>query len=282
MRIGLFIGVLFLSSICMAQTVSTKGESLDKVQVLALLAGDVPNSRVASLVVERGITFEPTDRYIQLLQRVGADEGVITAVRIAQRLPAGPKVEGTSPGNGPLERDQILDLLQTGVGSNVLAKLVATRGIDFEPFDEYLHVYEIARAQESVLSALRQAGRPNPGAATATIVLPKGEGERPTAGGTTPKRIRVPGEKAAAKLTFQPQPQYPPLAKMARIQGTVRLEAIIGQDGAIEELKVLGGHPLLVKSAMDAVSTWRYQPALVKGRPVEVETEIDVNYMLQD
>ncbi|MGD1155030.1 MAG: energy transducer TonB [Terriglobia bacterium] len=282
MKIGLIIGVLFLSSICTAQTVSTKGESLDKVQVLALLAGDVPNSRVASLVVERGITFEPTDRYIQLLQKVGANEGVITAVRIAQRLPAGPNVGGTSPGNGPLERDQILDLPQTGVSSNVLAKLIATRGIDFEPFDEYLHVYEIAGAQESVLSALRQAGRPNPGAATATIVPPKGEVERPTAGGTALKRIRVPGVIEAAKLTFQPNPEYPPLAKMARIQGTVRLEAIIGQDGAIEELKALSGHPLLLKSAMEAVSKWRYQPALVKGRPVEVDTEIDLNYMLQE
>jgi TonB family protein len=280
MKIRLLMGVLFLSSVCMAQTVSTKGESLDKVQVLALLAGDVPNSRVASLVVERGITFEPTDRYIQLLQKVGADEGVITAVRIAQRLPPGSKVEGASSGNGPLVRDQILDLLQTGVASSALAKLVATRGIDFEPFDEYLHAYEIAGAQESVLSTLRQAGRSKPGAATATIVPPKGGGERPTAQGTTPKRIRVAGESAEARLTFQPKPQYPPLAKMARIQGTVRFEAIIARDGSIEELKTLSGHPLLVKSAMDAVSEWRYQPSLVNGRPVEVITEIDVNFTL--
>jgi len=116
MKISPVMGVLLLSSVCVAQTVSTKGKPLDKVQVLALLAGDVPNSRVATLVVERGITFELTERYIQLLQKVGADEGVITAVRIAQRLPPGSKVEGASPGKGPLARDQIPDLLQVGYG----------------------------------------------------------------------------------------------------------------------------------------------------------------------
>src|SRR5271157_5712022 len=134
MKIRIFMGVLFLNCVCMAQTVSTKGLSLDKVQVLALLSGDVSNSRVASLVVERGITFEPNERYVQLLQKVGADEGVVTAVRVTPRPPAGPMVEGS---NGPLQRDQILDLLQTGVDSKVLANLVATRGIDFEPFDDY-------------------------------------------------------------------------------------------------------------------------------------------------
>jgi len=281
MKIGLFIGVLFLSSLCMAQSVSTIGESLDKVQVLALLAGDVPHKRVATLVVERGITFEPTDRYIQLLLKVNADEGVITAVRVAQRPPAGPKTESAPPDNGPLERDQILDLLQTGVDSDLLAKLVATRGIDFEPFDQYLHAYEIVGAQESLLNALRQAGRSNSEAAPGTIAPPKGEGDRPAAGRTASKRIRVPGETEEGRLTFQSKPDYPLLAQTARVQGTVRLKAIIGQDGAIQELKVLSGHPLLIKSAMDAVSKWRYQPSLVKGEPVEVETEIDVNYVLQ-
>jgi TonB family protein len=280
MKIKLFMVVLLVSRVCLAQTVSTKGESLDKVQVLALLAGDVPHSRVASLVVERGITFSPTDRYIQLLQKANADDGVIAAVRVAQRPPAGPKAESASSENGPVERDQILDLLQTGVGSDVLAKLVVTRGIDFEPFDEYLHAYKIAGAQENLLSALRQAGQLKAGAAPATVAPPKVKEGRPSAAGTIPKRVRMAGETESARLIFQPKPEYPPLATMGRIQGMVRLRAIIAKDGTIDELKVLSGHPLLVKSAMDAVPKWRYQPLLLNGTPVEVETEIDVNYTL--
>jgi protein TonB len=98
----------------------------------------------------------------------------------------------------------------------------------------------------------------------------------------TPKRIRVGGQVEAAKLIFQPRPEYPPLAKMARIQGTVRLEAIISRDGTIQDLKVLSGHPLLVKSALEAVQRWRYQPTLLNGEPVEVITEIDVNFTLAE
>lgn len=99
---------------------------------------------------------------------------------------------------------------------------------------------------------------------------------------TTPKRIRVGGQVEAARLIFQPRPEYPPLAKMARIQGTVRLEAIISRDGTIQDLKVLNGHPLLVKSALEAVQRWRYQPTLLNGEPVEVITEIDVNFTLNE
>jgi len=98
----------------------------------------------------------------------------------------------------------------------------------------------------------------------------------------TPKRIRVGGQVESARLIFQPKPEYPPLAKMARIQGTVRLEAIISKDGTIQDLKVVSGHPLLVKAALEAVQRWRYQPTLLNGEPVEVVTEVDVNFTLAE
>lgn len=97
-----------------------------------------------------------------------------------------------------------------------------------------------------------------------------------------PKRIRVGGQVESAKLIFGPHPEYPPLAKMARISGTVRLDALISKDGTIQDLKVISGHPLLVKAAMDAVSRWRYQPTLLNGDAVEVATEIDVNFTLAE
>jgi protein TonB len=83
-------------------------------------------------------------------------------------------------------------------------------------------------------------------------------------------------------LIFQPRFEYPALAKMARIQGVVRLEAVISRDGTIQSLKVISGHPLLIKAALDAVQRWRYQPTLLNGQPVEVATEIDVNFALAE
>jgi len=73
---------------------------------------------------------------------------------------------------------------------------------------------------------------------------------------------------------------YPPLAKAARIQGPVRLQAIISKQGTIENLQVLIGHPMLVTAAVQAVRQWRYRPYVLNGEPVEVETEITVNFVL--
>lgn len=95
-----------------------------------------------------------------------------------------------------------------------------------------------------------------------------------------PKRIRVGGQVQAAKIVDQLRPIYPPLAKQARIQGVVRLEAIINRQGLIENLRVVSGHPLLIQSALDAVRQWRYQPTLLNGEPVEVVTTIDVVFTL--
>ena len=81
-------------------------------------------------------------------------------------------------------------------------------------------------------------------------------------------------------LIYRVQPQYPPLARQARVQGIVVLRAVISRDGKIENLQILSGHPLLVKSAMEAVRQWRYRPYYLNNEPVEVETQVTVNFTL--
>ncbi len=96
----------------------------------------------------------------------------------------------------------------------------------------------------------------------------------------TPKRVMVGGNVQAARLVNKVQPLYPPLARQTRISGTVKLHAIIGKDGSVQQLVMVSGHPLLVQAALDAVKQWRYQPTLLNGEPVEVDTEIDVIFSL--
>jgi periplasmic protein TonB len=95
-----------------------------------------------------------------------------------------------------------------------------------------------------------------------------------------PQRIRVGGQVAAASLIRKVMPVYPTLAKQARIQGTVRFQAVIGKDGRIQDLQLISGHPLLVGAAEEAVKQWLYRPTLLNGEPVEVITQIDVNFTL--
>jgi len=92
--------------------------------------------------------------------------------------------------------------------------------------------------------------------------------------------ITVGGRVQAAKLIRNPQPQYPQIARQARISGTVELSAIIGEDGHIQSLSVVSGHPLLRAAAMDAVKQWVYQPTMLNEQPVKVSTTIDVIFTL--
>ena len=85
---------------------------------------------------------------------------------------------------------------------------------------------------------------------------------------------------AEANLLHKVQPLYPAVARAARIQGPVELRAIISKAGTIENLVVVRGHPLLVASAIEAVRQWRYRPYLLNNEPIEVETEITVNFVL--
>jgi protein TonB len=83
-----------------------------------------------------------------------------------------------------------------------------------------------------------------------------------------------------ANLIYAPKPVYPQLAKSARVQGTIKLQAIIAVDGSIKNLRVITGPPLLVNAAIDGVRRWQYKPTMLNGSPVEVITEIDVNFTL--
>ena len=76
------------------------------------------------------------------------------------------------------------------------------------------------------------------------------------------------------------EPLYPPLARTARIQGSVVLAAVISKAGTIDDLRLVSGHPLLAKAAIDAVSQWRYRPYILNGDVIEVETQITVNFVL--
>jgi len=95
-----------------------------------------------------------------------------------------------------------------------------------------------------------------------------------------PQRVQIGGTIQAAQLISGVQPIYPVLAQQTRTQGAVVLHAIIDKDGHVSALQVISGHPLLVKAAIDAVAQWRYQPTLLNGQAVEVETTITVTFVL--
>ena len=95
-----------------------------------------------------------------------------------------------------------------------------------------------------------------------------------------PKKVTISAGVSQGMLLQKTVPIYPPIAKAARVQGTVVLQATISKTGTIENLKVVSGPAMLQESAMDAVRQWRYKPYLLNNEPVEVDTTVNVIFTL--
>jgi periplasmic protein TonB len=97
-----------------------------------------------------------------------------------------------------------------------------------------------------------------------------------------PQRIHVSIGVTSGLLVKKVQPKYPKKARTDGIQGTVVLHVLISEAGDIETAELVSGHPLLAPAAIKAVKQWKYKPYLLEGKPVKVETEIEVNFTLSN
>lgn len=89
--------------------------------------------------------------------------------------------------------------------------------------------------------------------------------------------LTVPADKAKENLVISVQPDYPPLAKAARIQGIVHASIVIDESGSVKSLSLISGHPMLAPAALEAIRKWKYKPFLVDGRPASIQTEVQVS-----
>jgi TonB family protein len=173
--------------------------------------------------------------------------------------------------------------------NDLLSRLPVHEG-DVMADDSFDKVVKAVREYDEHLNVGRMLARGNSDRVGITIIAPGGErmavSQFSTANVAPPpdgtKRITIGGNVQQAKLISQPAPVYPPLAKQARISGVVHLQVIIAKDGTVKDITLLSGHPLLVPPSFEAVKNWRYQTTLLNGDPVEVLTQVDVNYTLSD
>jgi TonB family protein len=138
------------------------------------------------------------------------------------------------------------------------------------------------------LQLLEEAGsEPNPSGMAGDVPGGTPCGQTGAAAGTVlarnadgPQRVRLSGDVAQGLIATKIQPEYPDLARKARIQGTVCLKSEISKDGDVAEVHLISGHPALAQASIDAVKQWKYKPYLLDGHPVEVETQVTVNFTL--
>jgi TonB family protein len=162
-------------------------------------------------------------------------------------------------------RAELLASLPVHVGDTLTGDAMARISAAAKQYDEHLSA--------TLMSA---AG----GGMDVAIVAPGATPRRPVAAATTPGGSTNAVSGPQPPLIRQVQPVYPPLAKQARIEGMVALKATIAKDGTVQDVTVVSGHPLLLQAAMDAVKQWIYQPTLLNGQPMELSTQINLNFAL--
>ena len=132
-----------------------------------------------------------------------------------------------------------------------------------------------AAVQSAMKDKLEARGQEYEVAGVVMFRRPDGQG---SAG--MPMRITVGGNVQQAMLAEKVDPEYPPLARQARIQGVVRFTVTLGEDGRVVNMTLVSGHPLLVQAAQDAVKQWRYKPTTLNGQAVQVTTQVEVPFTM--
>ena len=174
-----------------------------------------------------------------------------------------------------LALEKIVTIGTTGLSDQVRADLLATLPVHVGDAPTAENIAKLRDAVKQFDEHLTVSTLPTPSRdeVEVQIVAP---GSEPGA------RISVGSAVQAANLTNKVLPIYPPLAKSVRLQGAVVLAIVIGKDGSVEEIKLVSGHPLLAPAAMEAVKQWTYKPTMLNGQPVQVQTQVTVNFSLAD
>jgi TonB family protein len=212
----------------------------------------------AELEFREAVTADPENPFVHLawgegLSRTGKFDAAISEFRIALKLQPDLSDAHVRLGN----------ILLKDPTQHLEAKEEFKQAVTLDPSDALAHI-EYATALD--------ANGDKEGAAEQRKIA-DGLGGSPA-----PRLVRVSGQVMASRLISRPPPDYPLEARAARIEGTVRMEVIIDRGGAVEDIAVISGDPILAKAAVTAVKKWRYQPTLIKGQPVEVILEVDLAF----
>ncbi len=165
-------------------------------------------------------------------------------------------------------KQELAASLPVHAGDTMTAEAALKLPLAARKFDEHLNMTLQGQGNDGVSITLSLQNL------TQTTINPQ------AAAPAVPNAVRVGGNVAQANLVKQEKPIYPPLAKAARVQGTVQFEVMIDKEGRVSNLRLLSGPPLLVQAAMQAVQQWVYRPTLLNGNPVDVVTTIDINFTL--
>ena len=226
---------------------------LTRTQVDDLVVSGLDSETLAKVVHERGIDFQPSDRYLETLRSEGAMQTLIDALRSA------------TP--DPLSKAQLLKSLASGTAQEDLIGMVQRRGVDFKPGPDDIDTLRIAGAQDSLCQAIQHAKQSAPSASSASD---------DHAGG----HIYEMGEDVIAPVPiYHPEPPLTDQARKANSAPVATVLITVGRDGDVQDARLAKGlgHGL-DKRALDTVRTWKFRPGMHDGYPVAVRMKLEVSF----
>jgi len=208
---------------------------------------------------------------IPLLTTVGLPLNPVVATPVSWGAPP--------PAAPPIHRERATTLLQSNLADNVLIEPPAIP-LRVRMLDETEPPPQVSYDDGSgVIGSTGNGGSQDGVWRSINDSLSRVQPLPPAAPATIKREFKT-SNMLEGRLIRKVQPEYPSLARSARVQGSVILAAIISKDGTMENLKLISGHPMLVQAAISAVSQWRYRPYILNGEVIEVETQITVNFVL--
>jgi TonB family protein len=215
-------------------------------------------------------------------ERIRVGEDAMRGVLVKKVAPVYPplarqaRIQGTVILNVVIDKSGNVYDVQLVSGHPMLAP-AAVEAVKQWKYRPYLLNGEPVEVETTVQVIFRLQGKPAPGAPQ---IIPFSPTETEPPRPLTPQRIRVSSGVAQGLLVSKVNPEYPPEARKQHVQGVVFLKVNIDKEGNVCNVELIEGHPLLAPATIDAVKQWKYRPYLLNGTPLEVETQVQVNFTL--
>jgi TonB family protein len=271
----------------------------------------LPNDELAQIIRERGVDFAISAEDEREMVGLGGDAALVDAVRNGMKAPPKaapppPAAELKLPGGPPLGRSQVLLLLEAQVDQDAVRKLIELRGTTMAMNSGaasdlaaagassaligtlLIHQKEAPRTVAVAANAGLPAAPPVPPPTAAPALTPAGQKQPPPQQQQAQPQplpppagpIRVDSFTQAQKLRTTTKPVYPLSAQQQRVQGRVVLSVLVAPHGGVKSVRPLRGPIQLVSAAEEAVKKWTWEPTLINGFPVEVMTDVTIEFKI--
>ena len=234
-------------------TSAQAAKPLTRTQVDDLVVSGLDSESLAKVVHERGIDFQPSDRYLDTLRSEGAMQTLIDALRSA------------TP--NPLSKAQLLKSLASGTPQEDLVGMVERRGVDFKPSSDDIDTLRIAGAEDSLCQAVQHAKQSAPSPSSASDDRAIGH-------------IYDMSEDVIAPVPiYHPEPPLTDQARKVNFAPIANVLITVSRDGEVQDVRLAKGlgHGL-DKKALDTVRTWKFRPGMHDGYPVAVRMKMAVSF----